>query len=110
MRRPFCKCPWYNYWIFAHVITERAQELLRDTETADIIQKSMNGEIEPIQDKVEDGVLLVHEAQEQANLDTSSIGVIGMYKMLEDPIIQRNLKFMKALLAIMSERQKKEFN
>jgi uncharacterized protein YjgD (DUF1641 family) len=51
---------------------------------------------------------LVHEAQERAEADTSNVGMIGLYRMLKDPTIQKNLRFMKALLAVIAERRDRE--
>ncbi|GMA64785.1 DUF1641 domain-containing protein [Alicyclobacillus fastidiosus] len=81
------------------------QSLLKDTEMTDILEKSMFGDIEPIQDRLEHGVVLANAAQKRAKCDTSKVGMIGMYKMFKDPTVQRNLKFMKALLSLINERR-----
>lgn len=68
-----------------------------------------NGEILG-QEKIEDGISLVEEAQERAESDTSKVGMIGLYRMLKDPTVQKNLRFMKALLAAIAERQARELH
>lgn len=68
-----------------------------------------NGEILG-QEKIEDGISLVEEAQERAESDTSKVGMIGLYRMLKDPTVQKNLRFMKALLAAIAERQERELH
>ncbi len=87
-----------------------AEALLKDTEMLEIFGEAMKGTTEPIQDTIEDGVSLVHEAQERAEADTSNVGMIGLYRMLKDPTIQKNLRFMKALLAILAERRDRELH
>jgi uncharacterized protein YjgD (DUF1641 family) len=87
-----------------------AEALLKDTEMLEIFGEAMKGTTEPIQDTIEDGVSLVHEAQERAEADTSNVGMIGLYRMLKDPTIQKNLRFMKALLAILAERRDRQLH
>ncbi len=87
-----------------------AEALLKDTEMLEIFGEATKGTTEPIQDTIEDGVSLVHEAQERAEADTSNVGMIGLYRMLKDPTIQKNLRFMKALLAILAERRDRELH
>ena len=87
-----------------------AEELLKDTEMLEIFGETMNGTTEPIQDTIEDGVSLLHEAQERAEADTSNVGMIGLYRMLKDPTIQKNLRFMKALLATIAERRDRQLH
>jgi uncharacterized protein YjgD (DUF1641 family) len=86
------------------------EALLKDTEMLEIFGEAMKGTTEPIQDTIEDGVSLVHEAQERAEADTSNVGMIGLYRMLKDPTIQKNLRFMKALLAILAERRDRQLH
>ena len=87
-----------------------AEELLKDTEMLEIFGEAMNGTTEPIQDTIEDGVSLLHEAQERAEADTSNVGMIGLFRMLKDPTIQKNLRFMKALLATIAERRDRQLH
>jgi uncharacterized protein YjgD (DUF1641 family) len=86
------------------------EALLRDTEMLEIFEEAMKGTTDPIQDAIEDGVALVHEAKERAESDTSNVGMIGLYRMLKDPTIQKNLRFMKALLAIIAERRDRQLH
>jgi uncharacterized protein YjgD (DUF1641 family) len=85
------------------------EALLKDTEMLEIFEEAMKG-TDPIQDAIEDGVALVHEAKERAESDTSNVGMIGLYRMLKDPTIQKNLRFMKALLAIIAERRDRQLH
>ncbi len=87
-----------------------AEELLRDTEMLEILGEAMEGTTQPLQDTIKDGASLVHEAQERAEADTSNVGMIGLYRMLKDPTIQKNLRFMKALLAVIAERRDRELH
>jgi uncharacterized protein YjgD (DUF1641 family) len=86
------------------------EALLKDTEMLEIFGEAMKGTTDPIQDTIADGVALVHEAQERAESDTSNVGMIGLYRMLKDPTIQKNLRFMKALLATISERRDRQLH
>ncbi len=44
---------------------------------------------EPIQERIEDGISLVEEAQERVKSDMSNVGMIGLYRMLKDPPVQK---------------------
>lgn len=84
-----------------------AEALSHDRGIVDTLKSDPDLIPDPIQDTIEEGIILVHEAQERAQSDTSKVGMIGLYRMLKDPTIQNNLKFMKALLAVIAEHQKR---
>ena len=102
------------------------EELLKDTEILEILEMDTIKTAEAVEtvetaktagpihhlvpEAIQDGVALVHEAQIRAESDSSKVGMIGLYRMLKDPTVQKNLRFMKAWLAIISERQKKELH
>ncbi|QSO45475.1 hypothetical protein [Alicyclobacillus mengziensis] len=87
-----------------------AEAFLQDDELLESLEAAIKAKTDPIQDTIEDGISLLKEAQERAELDTSNIGILGMYKMLKDPVTQDKLRFMKALLATISEHQERELH
>ena len=86
------------------------EEFLKDDELLESLEAAIKAKTDPIQDTIEDGISVLKEAQERAELDTSNIGILGMYKMLKDPVTQDKLRFMKALLATISEHQERELH
>ena len=74
------------------------------------LEETITENAEQIQEKIEDGISLVEDARDQAEEDTSNVGMIGLYKMLKDPTVQKNLRFMKALLATIAERHMDDHN
>ncbi len=87
-----------------------AEAFLKDDELLESLEEAIKAKTDPIQDTIEDGISLVKEAQQRAELDTSNIGILGMYRMLKDPVTQDKLRFMKALLATVSEHHEKELH
>jgi uncharacterized protein YjgD (DUF1641 family) len=86
-------------------LCDLAERVMEDTEMLGSLEEAIREKTEPIQEKIEDGISLVEEARERAEEDTSNVGMIGLYRMLKDPTVQKNLRFMKALLATIAERQ-----
>lgn len=82
-----------------------AEVLAKDSELMELLKLDGNPSLDPLDDTIEGSVELVHEAQERAEADKSKVGMIGLYKMLKDPTVQRNLRFMKAVLAEIGERR-----
>lgn len=87
-----------------------AEEVLKDDELLESLETAIKAKTDPIQDTIEDGISMLKEAQQRAELDSSNIGILGMYKMLKDPVTQDKLRFMKALLATISEHQERELH
>jgi uncharacterized protein YjgD (DUF1641 family) len=83
-----------------------AEAFLKDDELLESLEEAIKAKTDPIQDTIEDGISLVKEAQQRAELDTSNVGILGMYRMFKDPVTQDKLRLMKALLATVSEHQK----
>lgn len=87
------------------------EELLKDKEMLGRIEGAIREKAEPIQQKVENGISLIQEARERAKLDTSSVGIISLLRLLKnDPTVQENLRVMKALLAILSEHRERDYS
>lgn len=87
------------------------EELLKDREMLGRIEGAIREKAEPIQQKVENGISLIQEARERAKLDTSSVGIISLLRLLKnDPTVQENLRVMKALLAILSEHRERDYS
>jgi len=84
------------------------EALLKDDELLESLEEAIKARTDPIQDTIEEGVSLVKEAQQRAEIDTSNIGIIGMYRMFKDPVTQDKLRFIKALLATVSEHHERE--
>jgi uncharacterized protein YjgD (DUF1641 family) len=85
-----------------------AEAFLKDDELLESLEEAIKAKTDPIQDTIEDGISLVKEAQQRAELDTSNVGILGMYRMFKDPVTQDKLRLMKALLATVSEHQERE--
>jgi len=81
-----------------------AEAFLKNDELLESLEEALKAET------VEDGISLVKEAQQRAELDTSNVGILGMYRMFKDPVTQDKLRLMKALLATVSERQDRELH
>ena len=99
-----------NVMKIASEIYDLAKKSMECGELLGSLEEAITENAEPIQEKIEDGISLVEEAREQAEEDTSNVGMIGLYKMLKDPTVQKNLRFMKALLATIAERQMDDHN
>jgi hypothetical protein len=59
------------------------------------LEEAIKEKIDPIQDMIEEGVSLVKEVQQRAELNSSNINIIGMYRMLKDPVTQDKIRFIK---------------
>lgn len=85
-----------------------AEESMKDGGMLESLEHATRDKAEPIQDKIEDGMSLVEEARERAEEDGSNVGMIGLYKMFKDPTVQKGLRFMKELLATITEHREDE--
>jgi uncharacterized protein YjgD (DUF1641 family) len=85
-----------------------AEAFLKDDELMESLEEAIRAKTDPIQDTIEDSISLVKEAQKRADLDTSNVGILGMYRMFKDPVTQDKLRLMKALLGTINEHQERE--
>jgi uncharacterized protein YjgD (DUF1641 family) len=81
-----------------------AEAFLKNDELLESLEEALKAKT------VEDGISLVKEAQQRSEVDTSNIGILGMYRMFKDPVTQDKLRFMKALLATVSEHHERELH
>ena len=68
---------------------DMAEHMLNDGGPLEYSKLAISERADPIQDKIEDGISLIEEARDRAEDDTSKVGMIGLYKMLKDPTVQK---------------------
>ena len=84
-----------------------ADETLSDPAVLDKVLVPLGKKIEPLQEKVRDVKEVIQEAKQRAEGDTSKINVFSLMKLLKDPTVQKNLRFVQAALNVLSERGNK---
>jgi uncharacterized protein YjgD (DUF1641 family) len=82
-----------------------ASEALKDGETLEGVTRLVHDSVAPLQEKFKDGKSTVAEAKLRAEQDSSHISVFTLLKLLKDPLVQKNLRFVFALLNVMGEKK-----
>ncbi|WP_052947475.1 DUF1641 domain-containing protein [Aneurinibacillus tyrosinisolvens] len=72
--------------------------LIAVTETVELVTS-------PVKERVQDGASIVKEAKERAERNQSTVSIFGLMKMLKDPAVQKGIKFVQALLDVLSEKK-----
>lgn len=82
---------------------EVSKEALQDGEMLGAIDEALRGAMEgPVASITE----VWQEAKQRAAANChQTIGLFGMLRLLKDPMVQRNLHLVQALLSVMAERQ-----
>lgn len=82
-----------------------AQSVATDRILIDDLKGGLNEIVKPIQEKAKGIAQSVVEANDRAQLDTSTVGLFGVLKMLKDPQVQKTFRFIQAFLDVTAERQ-----
>ncbi|WP_100401422.1 DUF1641 domain-containing protein [Bacillus sp. FJAT-42315] len=81
------------------------EQVLGDQKSIEYLQKSAEGYLEPIQEKVEQGKTLWEEVQMKAEANTQHISVFTILKWMKDPSVQRGLSYVQALIDTLPKKQ-----
>ncbi|GAB6989235.1 DUF1641 domain-containing protein [Paenibacillus pini] len=82
-----------------------AQSVSKDQVLIEDLKGGMQEFVKPITEKAKGVAAAAIEAGDRAQVDTSSVGLFGMLKMLKDPQVQKSLRFVQAFLDIQAKRQ-----
>jgi uncharacterized protein YjgD (DUF1641 family) len=82
-----------------------SSEALKDGETLEGVTRLVHDSVQPLQEKFKDGKAAVEEAKLRADKDSTHISVFTLLKLLKDPLIQKNLRFVFALLNVLGEKK-----
>lgn len=82
---------------------DAAEEVLSDGDTVGAIEEIVRNKAQPVLDKYKSMTTVVRTAKNRAEQDTTQYGVFGILKLLKEPALQKNLRFVQAFLAAQSE-------
>jgi uncharacterized protein YjgD (DUF1641 family) len=82
-----------------------AQSIATDRVLIDDLKGGMEEFVKPIQEKAKGIASAAIEAGDRARLDTGTIGLFGLLRMLKDPQVQKIFRFTQAFLDVTAERQ-----
>lgn len=87
-----------------------AYTLVRNVATDPVFLSDLKGGFDevvtPVKNKVKEIAEVVIEASDRAGEQTSTIGMLGLIKMLKDPQAQKVFRFVKALLETLNDKEK----
>lgn len=85
----------------AEDVTLFVNDVLSDTASVEYALKGLN-DILPL----EKGVEIMNETNERFRADESeaNVSIVGMYRLLKDPTIQKGFKYMETLLDVVNEK------
>ncbi len=81
-----------------------ATEILTDGDMLEGVSNIVREKAKPLQEKIKDGAVMVQEAKRRAEQDTTRVNIFGLLRLLKDPTVQKNLRFIQAFLSVLSER------
>ncbi len=81
-----------------------ASEALTDGETLEGLTRLVRDAVQPVTEKINNGKSVFEEAKLRAEKDNSHISVFTLLKLLKDPLVQKNLRFVFALLSVLGEK------
>ncbi|GGJ12472.1 hypothetical protein GCM10010885_22330 [Alicyclobacillus cellulosilyticus] len=81
-----------------------AEAALTDGEMLQAATDLLKEKTQPIQDKVKEGMAVIQEARARAAQDHTKVGLFTLLRLLKDPTVQKNLRFLHALLSVLAER------
>lgn len=85
---------------FIEMIAKK-ENLVSVAEVAEIV-------VAPVTERVQEGLSMVKEAKSRAEQNRESVSIFGLLRLLKDPTVQDGLKFVQALLEVVSERKPHE--
>ena len=81
-----------------------ATEIMTDGDMLEGVAHIVREKAKPVQGKLKDAVVIAREAKLRAETDTSRVSLFGLLRLLKDPTVQKNLRYVQAFLTILSER------
>lgn len=84
------------------------EEILTDGATLGAIEEMVRAKTGPVLSKTSGVMTAVKEAQVRAESDSSTIGVFGLMRLLKEPSVQKNLRFVQNFLTILSEQNNRK--
>jgi uncharacterized protein YjgD (DUF1641 family) len=85
-----------------------ATEVLTDGDMLEGVAHIVRDKATPFQEKLKEAASVAQEAKLRAENDTSRVSLFGLLRLLKDPTVQKNLRYVQAFLTVMSERDKKK--
>jgi uncharacterized protein YjgD (DUF1641 family) len=82
-----------------------SQSLLTDRVLIEDLTGGLQEFVKPVQEKAKHLAAAAIEANEQAELDQTPIGLFGILKMLKDPQVQHMFRFLQNFLNILNQRK-----
>ncbi|MFD2369860.1 DUF1641 domain-containing protein [Brevibacillus sp. GCM10020057] len=93
-------------------ILTKAYDLVQTVANDKVLIQDLKGGMEefvkPIQDKAKGIAQAAIEASDRSHVETSTIGLFGILKMLKDPQVQKTLRFTQAFLEVLAEREQQK--
>lgn len=86
---------------------DAAEEVLSDGATVGAIEEILRDKAQPAWNKYKSVTDAAREAKDRAKNDNTHYGVFGILKLLKDPTLQKNLRFVQAFLEIQGEHSAK---
>jgi uncharacterized protein YjgD (DUF1641 family) len=86
-------------------VCDVAKEVLTDGELMGALDQMIREKTKPMQGKLGDLSSAVQEAKERAAQSNAQIGLFGILRLLKEPVVQKNLRFVQALCEVLSERE-----
>ena len=84
------------------------QTVANDHVLIDDLKGGMEEFVKPITDKAKGIAQAAIEANDRTHIETSTVGLFGILKMLKDPQVQKTLRFAQAFLEVLGERQQQK--
>jgi len=81
------------------------QTVANDRVLIDDLKGGMEEFVKPIQEKAKGIAQAAIEANDRSQVETTTVGLFGLLKMLKDPQVQKTLRFAQAFLEVSAERK-----
>ncbi|WP_067932292.1 DUF1641 domain-containing protein [Alicyclobacillus kakegawensis] len=85
-------------------VCDLAKEVLTDAEFMGAVDEMIREKAKPIQAKLGDLPSAIQEARQRAEASNAQIGLFGILRLLKEPVVQKNLRFVAALCEVLAER------
>lgn len=82
-----------------------ARSLATDPVFVGDMKNSMAEFVKPVTESAKGIASAAIEANDRVQVESGSVGLFGLLKMLKDPNVQKSLRFTQAFLNILNERQ-----
>jgi uncharacterized protein YjgD (DUF1641 family) len=81
-----------------------ATEVMTDGDMLEGVAHIVREKAKPVQKKLKEAAVIAREAKHRGETDTSRVSIFGILRLLKDPTVQKNLRYVQAFLTILSER------